>query len=134
VKYRRAQSSGVTEIFDNKLKSEWGKMISENSVINDILADREYRRKNCVSQCLYEWVDIGDGDEYQDCVHLKYNGSTGCVSVISSLRFHGSKKIYTRRNCGKIDLDNLPLDVLARYRGYRLKHDNNRRLKRRKLL
>lgn len=94
-------------------------MISENTIKNRISSFREYKKLYLKKIYISEWVNIGDGDEFQITFEAFVNISTGSSRVCSGVRFHGSGNIvYPGTHCGKIDLDNIPCDVLNRYRKY----------------
>lgn len=106
-------------------------MISECHIKNQLAYVRSYCRKNISKLCVSQWVDIGDGDEFQIRVEFIENVITGNVCVASSLRFHGSgAPVHPGTNCGKIDLDNLPSGVVSRHRKYASNANFSRYLKR----
>jgi len=107
-------------------------VISESHIVNGILRRRRNKRDNYTHLSIYQWVCLGDGDDYQIRLVCDVNKNTGNVCVTSSLRFRGGGcPIHPGKNSGMIDVDDIPLDVLNRYRNYDIRSDNNRRLKRR---
>lgn len=103
-------------------------MMSIDSVINQIEYNREYKRENYLHIDLSDSVDLGDGDVFGYCLVLKYNANTGNVYLAHPVSFRGYK-IYPTKNCGKIDLDEVPDDVISRYEGYNVERNRIRREK-----
>lgn len=107
-------------------------MVFDETIVNNIMRRREYYKLNEVHFNLYEWFDIGDSDEFQFCLNIKFNRATGNVSSGSSVRFRGGRKVYPGRNCGLIDLACIPNDVFDRYRKYQIDHNKARNVRKRK--
>lgn len=107
-------------------------MISDKTIIDSIKRRRVYEKNNISCIHITQWFDLGDGDLFQSCVRVAENKLTGNVHSVSSLRFRGAgRNVFPGTNCGKIDLSNVPSDIVNRYRAYAVKGDCSYRIKER---
>ncbi len=106
--------------------------MSENAVINFIERKREYNRENQLHLNFSELVGLGGNDYFRYYLQVSYNVNTGNFSLTHPIRCRGSGKIYPAKDCGKIDLEDIPPEIVSRYEGYR-KTDSLKQIIKRRL-